>query len=135
MRFIKRKMAGVGNQGAEELAQFKHMVLTREDNRKLIEGLFANSPMAGHNKDKALMQRLFVQAPAAVTMSPQLQPTPPESAFNQGDLSGRTVSTGKLPSGKPFRKLSHVREFFDSGSHLTDAQKNFPELLNAGEDD
>lgn len=130
-----RKLAGVGNQGEEELEQFKHIVLTREDNRKLIEGLFNNSPMAGHNRDKQLMKKLFVQAPAAVTMSPQLQPTPPDSAFTQKDDKLVGAGLGKLPSGKPFRKISHVQEFFDSGRHLTDAQKLYPELLQAGEDD
>ena len=115
---MKIKKAGVANIGEEELAQTIMKIRTRATARVEAEALF---PHGSENRkgDVDLLRSLFVQAPAATTMSPQLlskQAAVEEEYFNYSPLL-----------------TPHLDEFFKTAevSQLTEAQKKYPELLKA----
>jgi hypothetical protein len=98
-KFAKRKTAGVGNAGTEEFEQLKAMTYTRAETRAQADALFDSDAKKMRQADNALMGKLFVQAPAAVTMAPNLQ------------------------------KTAHVDAFFAEAAKGDDAQRRYPELL------
>lgn len=67
----KTKIA-VSNLGAEELAQFKWTVRNRSDTQMEADALFERNPEV-RKKDRAELEKLFIQTPAAVTNAPNLQ--------------------------------------------------------------
>jgi hypothetical protein len=71
---MKKKIA-VGNGGEEELEQLQRIVLTRNDTRAAADVLFGAPAAAARKVDRGLLEKLFVQTPAAVVMAPNLQKT------------------------------------------------------------
>jgi hypothetical protein len=103
---MRPKFAGVGNLGAEEVAELKAKVLTREDVRRETHALFSNAD-AAQKRDRKVVEKLFVQAPGAVT-APTLAKT-----------------------ASQFSKTAAVDAWFSENGHLfqTEAQRRFPELM------
>lgn len=63
----------VGNVGEEEVERLQRTVLTRDETRAEADLLFG-APAADMRKaDRGLLEKLFVQTPASVTMAPNLQ--------------------------------------------------------------
>lgn len=100
------KKIAVGNLGAEELARFKQIVLTRNLTRAQAETLFSHANQAKAQASRK-MDGLFVQAKGAETMAPTL---------------AKTASV-----------TASVDAFFDklAEDSKTSAQKRYPELLKA----
>ena len=63
---MRPKFAGVGNLGAEAVAEVKATVLTREMTRRETHALFSNAA-AAQDRDRSVVKKLFVQAPGAET--------------------------------------------------------------------
>ena len=78
---FKKKIA-VGNMGEEELERLQRTVLTREDTRAEADLLFGAPAKDMRNADRGMLHKLFVQAPAAVTMAPNLQKNASASPFS-----------------------------------------------------
>ena len=97
------KKIAVGNMGEEELAQLQHIVLTREDTRAEADLLFGGPAKDMRKTDRKLLEKLFIQTPASVTMAPNLQKT--------ASITPR------------------VDAFFEKLSAPTDAQRRYPELM------
>lgn len=93
------KKAGFGE---EELARLTHHVMTRTETRDQVDQVFAEGK-AARAADRATIKNLFLQAPGASTNGINLAP--------EKTAGARTT------------------EFFESGGHLTEAQRRFPELL------
>lgn len=104
----KIKVSGMST-GSEELDRVKSIVLTREDTRAAADVLFGDQAVAARKKERELVAKLFLQAPAAQTMTPMLQK---EASIQE--LAPNTVA------------------FFEKNAKamgLTDAQIRYPELL------
>lgn len=69
---FKKKIA-VGNMGEEELERLQRTVLTRDDTRAEADLLFGAPAKDMRKADRGLLEKLFVQTPAATTMAPNLQ--------------------------------------------------------------
>jgi len=69
---FKKKIA-VGNMGEEELARLVKTHLTREDTRAEADLLFGGAAKDMRKADRGMLEKLFVQTPASVTMAPNLQ--------------------------------------------------------------
>lgn len=67
------KKQAVGNLGAEELARVSRYMKTRSETRAEADVLFGNTAKKMRAEDRKKLEKLFVQAPAAVTMAPNLQ--------------------------------------------------------------
>lgn len=67
------KKIAVGNMGEEELERMQRTVLTREETRAEADVLFGGDAKAMRKADRGMMEKLFVQTPASVTMAPNLQ--------------------------------------------------------------
>lgn len=76
------KKIAVGNMGEEELERLQRTVLTRDDTRAEADLLFGAPAKDMRNTDRKLLGKLFVQAPAAVTMAPNLQKNASASPFS-----------------------------------------------------
>jgi hypothetical protein len=72
MRNPFQKIA-VGNMGEEELERVQRTVLTRDETRAEADLLFGEYAKDMRKEDRALLEKLFAQTPAAVTMAPNLQ--------------------------------------------------------------
>lgn len=88
----------------EPLDRMQRMVMTREDTRRQADALFESGPDV-RKKDRALMEKLFVQTPAAMTM-----------AFNLQKKASITSHVDAV-----LEKLAQPQ--------LTEAQQRYPELL------
>lgn len=115
LAFKKESMnkEAVGNIGEEEMNFVKHVRLTREDTRRDANALFSKAHQS-RERDRKLVEKLFLQAPGAVTMAPNLQ----KEAF--------------VEQWEHFEKIKvayNVHHFFESGAHMTPAQRRFPELM------
>jgi hypothetical protein len=100
------KKIAASSQTSEILDQVKRMVMTREDMRAEADAQFGQYAKDARKDAQKLMEKLFVQTPAAQTMAPVLQ---------------------KQASITPA-----VDAFFEKNAAafgLTEAQLNFPELL------
>lgn len=109
---MSKNKEAVGNLGDEELNFLKHVRLTRSDTRKDLTNLFKTSPQ-NRERDRALMEKLFVQMPGAQTMADNLL---------------KTASASQIESFEKIKVAYNVHHFFESGAHLTEAQRRFPEL-------
>jgi hypothetical protein len=102
------KTGGIYDTLEEARERFHVMVSTREDKRAETDALFENAK-ASRARDRAVVNKHFVQAPAAVTMATNLQAEMPKEAS--------------------------VAPHFDAwleknaGAFMSDAQKRYPELL------
>lgn len=67
------KKIAVGNMGEEELARLVQIRLTRDDTRAEADLLFGGPAKDMRKADRGLLEKLFVQTPASVTMAPNLQ--------------------------------------------------------------
>lgn len=67
------KKVAVANAGEEELEQMQRTVLTRNETRAEADLLFGEYAKDMRKTDKGLLEKLFIQAPASVTMAPNLQ--------------------------------------------------------------
>lgn len=101
------KKIAVGNMGEEELAQLQHIVLTRNDTRAEADLLFGGPAKDMRQTDRKLLEKLFIQTPASVTMAPNLQKT--------ASITPR------------------VDALFEKLSAPTDAQRRYPELLKVAD--
>lgn len=100
--------------GKEELAFLTHVRMTRADTRAATNSLFSVAQQS-RERDQALMDKLFVQAPAAITMSDNLV----KNAF------------GTEEQFEEFTKIKtayNVYHYFESEPFLTEAQRRYPEL-------
>lgn len=113
---MKNKEA-VGNLGEEELNFLKKVRLTRDDTRAAAQELFSVSHQS-RKRDVALMEKLFVQAPAALTMGHNL-------------LKEASLEEAQLEEVEKIKVAYNVYHFFESGAHLDSAQRRFPELTKA----
>lgn len=95
----------------EDLRHMTRTVLTRAETRAEAEQLFGQMGESSR-KSRKTIEKLFVQAPGAETMSPQLAKT----------ASTKTASV-----------TANLEAFFEKNASafdgLTDAQRRFPELL------
>lgn len=105
----------VANAGDEEFNFMKHVRLTREDTRRDTNALFQNAPQ-NRKRDQDLMNKLFIQTPAAQTMSDNL-------------LKMSSVTEEQFAVFEKIKVAYNVHHFFESGAHLSEAQRRFPELL------
>ncbi|TXH11759.1 MAG: hypothetical protein E6R04_00565 [Spirochaetes bacterium] len=112
---MSKNKEAVGNLGEEELNFMKHVRLTREDTRRDTNALFENVPQS-RKRDQDLMNKLFVQAPGAQTMADNL-------------LKMASASEQEFERFEKIKIAYNVHHFFESGAHLTEAQRRFPELL------
>ena len=55
------------------MARLSRMVMTRDDTRAEADALFGGEAATMRKLDREKMNKLFIQAPAAVTMAPNLQ--------------------------------------------------------------
>lgn len=95
----------------EEPSRVRRMILTREETRAEADALFGDRAKEVRKADTAKMRQLFVQAPAAQTMAPNLQ--------------GGTEKTASVaPSVDAF--FSEIEKV---ASGQTEAQRRYPELL------
>lgn len=109
---MSKTKEAVGNLGEEEMNFLKYVRMTRDDTRRDANELFTAAHQT-RKRDIALMEKLFIQAPAAMTMSHNLLK---EASAEQWDA---------------FEKVKvayNVTQFFEKGAHLTDAQRRYPEL-------
>src|SRR4051812_19096565 len=83
-----KKKAAVGCVGHEELAEMTRMVLTRADTRAQARALFPAVADDASQRDSKLMKKLFLQAPAAISMSPQLDQMSKSAADNWPQKDG-----------------------------------------------
>jgi hypothetical protein len=113
MKTPMKKLA-VGNLGEEELERLQRMTLTRDDTRAEADLLFGAPATDMRKTDRKLLEKLFVQTPASVTMAPNLQ--------KQAQVAQ-----------EPMSKTAHVDAFFEALSAPTDAQRRYPELLKVAE--
>lgn len=115
----KTKIA-VANLGAEELEQFKWTVRRRSDTQLEADALFNRNPEV-RKKDRAELEKLFVQTPAAVTNAPNLQKTAGVKCI---------CPKPNCPACKK-QKTSAIDAFMAQyeKSKLSEAQVRFPELL------
>lgn len=92
--------------GEEELTRFKRIVRTRDETRAEADVLFGRTAVEQRKTERAAMEKLFTQFPAAQTMTPSLQK----------ESSAKNVEAffAKLATPNP-----------------TEAQKRYPELLKA----
>lgn len=115
--FLKNSSAmdkeAVGNIGEEEMSFIKHVRLTRDDTRRDANALFTKAHQS-RDRDRKLVEKLFVQAPGAVTMAPNLQ---------------KEASAEQWEQFEKIKVAYNVHHFFESGAHMTAAQRRFPELL------
>lgn len=109
---MSKNKEAISNLGDEELNFLKHVRLTRSDTRKDLTNLFKTSPQ-NRERDRALMEKLFVQMPGAQTMADNLL---------------KTASASQIESFEKIKVAYNVHHFFESGAHLTEAQRRFPEL-------
>lgn len=95
----------------EELVRTHHLMRTREDTRAEADVLFGGTAKAMRQSETAKMRKLFVQAPVAQTMAPNLQ-----------GATEKTASASPAP---------HVDAFLEklANSQTTEAQRRYPELL------
>lgn len=98
---MKKKVAGLGD---EELTRLKRVVVTRDETRAEADVLFGQTAQEMRKTERAAMEKLFTQMPAASTMQPSLQK---ESAAKNVEAY--------------FQKLAHP--------NMTEAQRRYPELL------
>lgn len=89
------KKIAVSNAGAEEAAQMVRTVITREDTRAEADTLFGNDAKEMRKRDRGILHKLFVQAPASVTMAPNLQKSASASPFS----FMKTAMMGATPCG------------------------------------
>lgn len=66
------KKIAVGNMGEEELERVQRVVMTRDDTRAEADLLFDGAKDM-RKTDRGMLEKLFVQTPASVTMAPNLQ--------------------------------------------------------------
>lgn len=124
---MKSKFGGIEDTGDEARERFHMMLSTREETRAETDSLFVNAKPS-RARDRAVVKKHFVQAPAAITMAPTLQAEPPKEVPKQEgpDLSASYGSPVKTASVAP-----RVDEWFEKNSSvfLSEAQRRFPELL------
>lgn len=87
----------VGNMGEEELERMQRTVLTRDDTKAEADLLFGEYAKDMRKTDKALLEKLFIQTPAAVTMAPNLQK---EASMKPVELLKLAMSLSAGPSGE-----------------------------------
>jgi hypothetical protein len=115
----KTKIA-VGNLGAEELAQFKWTVRNRSDTQMEADALFGKNPEV-RKKDRAILEKLFIQTPASTTNAPNLQKTAGVKC---------TCPKTNCPACKK-QKTSAIDAYTaqHEKAKLSSAQVRYPELL------
>lgn len=91
------KKIAVGNMGEEELERMQRTVLTRDETRAEADLLFGEYAKDMRKTDKGLLEKLFVQTPAAVTMAPNLQK---EASMKPVELLKLAMSLAAGPSGE-----------------------------------
>ena len=79
---------GMEDRTGEDLNRMTRMVLTREETRAEADELFGGPAKEMRKKDKAYVDRLFVQAPASQTMAPNLQK---EAYVGADDIVGGAI--------------------------------------------
>lgn len=97
----------VGNMGEEELERMQRTVLTRNETRAEADLLFGDYAKDMRKTDKGLLERLFIQTPAAVTMAPNLQK---EARMKPVELLKLAMSLSAGPSGEE----SWIAQFEDT---------------------
>ncbi len=115
----KEKLA-VGNVGEEEVARVHRVVMTREETRAQTDDLFENAKKSREDGRKTV-NKLFLQAPASITMAPILQKEKVAAAL-ANDME-------KLAQIETIEMAPRVLAFFEKKAYLTEAQRRFPELL------
>lgn len=125
---MKSKFGGIEDTGDEARERFHMMLSTREETRAETDSLFVNAKPS-RARDRAVMKKHFVQAPAAITMAPTLQAEPPKEPPKEEE-QGPHPSYGN-PVSKTASVAPRVDEWFEKNSSvfLSDAQRRFPELL------
>lgn len=113
---MSKNKEAVGNLGAEEANFLKYVRLTREDTRRDVNELFSVAHQ-NRDRDRKLMEKLFVQTPGAMTMSDNLL---------------KNASADQFEEFEKIKVAYNVWHFFESGSHMDSAQKRFPELMKVG---
>jgi len=93
---FKKKIA-VANAGEEELEQMQRTVLTRNETRAEADLLFGDYAKDMRKTDKGLLEKLFVQAPAAITTAPNLQK---EASMKPVELLKLAHALASGPSGE-----------------------------------
>jgi hypothetical protein len=109
---MRLKVAGVGNVGAEEVAEIKAKVLTREMTRRETHRLFSNAE-AAQTRDRSVVEKLFVQTPGARTPV-RLEKT----AVTEKWISDKLRSG--LSKLSPKDSLKRARRFGDQMQHTVD---------------
>lgn len=99
----QEKTAGIGNVGAEELAELESMQREKSTTGQQLAALFNVMPET-KKKERAEMEGFFLQAKAGQTMAPVLQKT--------SSIAPR------------------VTEFFEKKAHLETAERLFPEIMS-----
>ena len=107
-KFVRHEKVAMAH-GSEELDRVRAVVLTREDTRAAADVLFGEKALDARRKEREMVAKLFLQAPAAQTMTPMLQK---EASIEE--LAPNTVSFLE----KNAKALG-----------ITEAQMRYPELL------
>lgn len=108
-RRLKRKLetamlktSGMSTAGHENLNRASKMIATRAETRAKLLDLFGDLPSRASRAERHNLEELLIQTPASQSMSPMLQ---------KESIAKNTIS------------------YFDNYEYLTEAQRNFPELL------
>lgn len=115
---MKNKKAGMA-EGGEALSRMKHVHLTRADTRAQVDALFGRSEDV-RKRERKLLEKLFVQTPAAEGLPPELAKTASSMADEFERLEREDIARS-------------TTDFFEKKAYLTEAQRRFPELLTVEE--
>ena len=110
---MSKTKEAVGNLGEEEMNFIKHVRQTRDDTRRDANALFSKAHQT-RERDRKLMDKLFSQFPGAQVMAHNLL---------------KEASAEQFEAFEKVKIAYNVHAFFESGAHLTPAQRRFPELL------
>jgi hypothetical protein len=110
---MSKNKEAVGNLGEEELNFLRLVRQSRQDTRRDADALFKTAPQ-NRERDIKLMNKLFVQAPGAITMADNLL---------------KNASAEEFEKFEKMKIAYNVYAFFDGGFHYSPAQRRYPELL------
>lgn len=112
---MSKNKEAVGNLGAEEEAFLKYVRKTRDTTREEADDLFSAAHQT-RKRDNELMNKLFIQYPAAMTMTHNLL------------KEAAALSEEQYEEFEKIKVAYNVHHYFEQGAYLTDAQRRYPEL-------
>lgn len=128
----------------EELARTHHLMRTREDTRAEADVLFGAPAKAMRLSETAKMRKLFVQAPVAQTMAPNLQGGSEKVAVSEKYVADAARQVLQQGGSKGRSGLKRVSDFVTSnaqkgaqspgkkGKRISSANAAFQELMKTG---